>query len=290
MIAGFITWNPDPIAFHIFSYPIRWYSICWATALLLGFYNMGKLYRNQKIPDEIFSPLFMYCFFGVFIGARLGHCLFYEPAYYLNHITEMLLPIHKFPTGWRMTGYEGLSSHGGVLGMLFSIWLYSRRMGMNYLRILDNMGIIAPLSAACIRFGNMMNSEIVGNPTNMPWGVIFAANGEDFARHPAQLYESIFYLLVFIAAVCLYSQEKYRKKIGSGFFFGFCIFTIFTFRFFIEFIKADQVESEANFLINIGQILSIPLALLGLYCMSGGKYCKKFAEKPGAKIFSQKKK
>jgi phosphatidylglycerol---prolipoprotein diacylglyceryl transferase len=290
MTAAFITWNPDPIAFHLLSFPVRWYSICWALALLLGFYNMGRLYRSQKIPEEVFNPLFMYCFFGVFIGARLGHCLFYEPLYYLNHITEMLLPIHKFPTGWRITGYEGLSSHGGVIGMFFSLWLYSRKMGMSYLHILDNMGIIAPLSAACIRFGNVMNSEIVGVPTSMPWGVIFAANGEDFARHPAQFYESMFYVLVFVAAVCLYSREKYRKKVGEGFFFGFCVFTIFTFRFFIEFIKEDQVESEAAFLLNIGQMLSIPLALVGLYCMLGGKYCKRYAERFGTEKFSSKRK
>ena len=225
---AFITWNPDPVAFHLLTWPVKWYSLCWATALLLGYYNMGRLYKKQHIPDEVFAPLFTYCFLGVLIGARLGHCLFYEPVYYIHHLGEMILPIKKYADGWHVVGYEGLSSHGGVFGMLFAIWLYSRKMGMHYLRVLDNMGIATPLSAACIRFGNVMNSEIVGVPTDLPWGVIFAANGEDFARHPAQFYECLFYLLVFVGALCLYAIPKLKTKVGTGFFFGYCLTTIFT--------------------------------------------------------------
>jgi prolipoprotein diacylglyceryltransferase len=157
---------------------------------------------------------------------------------------------------------------------------------MHYLRVLDNMGIATPLSAACIRFGNVMNSEIVGVPTDLPWGVIFAANGENFARHPAQFYECLFYLLVFVGALCLYAIPRLKTKVGTGFFFGYCLTTIFTFRILIEFIKADQVAEEATMLLNIGQILSIPLALVGIYCMIGGKYCLKYAEKPGDKIYT----
>ena len=211
------------------------------------------------------------------IGARLGHCLFYEPAFYLSHPIEMLLPIHKFQSGWRLVGYEGLSSHGGVLGLFVAIWLYCKHTKMNVMHVLDNMGVITPLSAAFIRLGNLMNSEIVGHPTDMPWGFIFARNGEDFARHPAQLYESLTYLLIFIIFQFVYRKQAHR--VGSGYFFGLCLTSIFTFRFFIEFIKADQVAAEADFLINIGQLLSLPLVALGLYCLLGGKYCRKLAEK-----------
>lgn len=277
MIPSFIHWSPDVVAFTVFGFQVRWYALCWCLALYLAYFNMHRLYRHQKISDEIFEPIFIYCFLGVLIGARLGHCLFYEPAFYLSHPIEMLLPIHKFPSGWRLVGYEGLSSHGGVLGLFVAIWLYCKHTKMNVMHVLDNMGVITPLSAAFIRLGNLMNSEIVGHPTDMPWGFIFARNGEDFARHPAQLYESLTYLFIFIIFQFVYRKQAHR--VGSGYFFGLCLTSIFTFRFFIEFIKADQVAAEADFLINIGQLLSLPLVALGLYCLLGGKYCRKLAEK-----------
>lgn len=274
---SFIHWAPDMTAFHVFGFPIRWYALCWCVALFSALILMHKLYRKQKIADEVFEPLFMYCFFGVLIGARLGHCLFYEPGYYLSHIVEMLLPIRHFQDGWRVVGYEGLASHGGVIGLIVAIALYCKKTKMNVMHVLDNLGIIAPLSSACIRVGNLMNSEIVGSPTDVPWGFIFANNGETFARHPAQLYEAFYYLLLFGIFLLVY---KYKSgKVGSGFFFGLCLTCIFLFRFFIEFIKADQVKSEADMLINIGQLLSIPLVIIGIYCMMGGKYCKQIAEK-----------
>lgn len=274
---SFINWSPDIIAFHIFGFPIRWYALCWCTALYLAYLNMHRLYRQQKISDALFEPIFVYCFLGVLIGARLGHCLFYEPGYFLTHPVEMVLPIRRFADGWKIVGYEGLSSHGGVIGLLIAIWLYCRKTKMNIMHVLDNMGIITPLSAAFIRLGNLMNSEIVGNATDLPWGFIFARNGEDFPRHPAQLYESIAYLLFFIAIQIVYHHKK--DKVGSGYFFGLCLTCIFTFRFFIEFIKADQVAAEADFIINIGQLLSLPLVAIGIYCLRGGKYCRLLAEK-----------
>ncbi|MBP3774791.1 MAG: prolipoprotein diacylglyceryl transferase [Bacteroidaceae bacterium] len=293
MLPEFVYWNPDPVIFHVLWFTIRWYALCWAAALLLGYFNMGRLFRHQGIPDEVFSPLFVYCFLGVLIGARLGHCLFYEPGYYLSHITEMLLPIRRIAGAWRLVGYEGLSSHGGIFGMLFAIWLYSRRTGVNILRVLDDMGLATPLSAACIRMGNLFNSEIVGYPTEMPWGFVFAANGEDFARHPAQLYESLFYVLVFIVGLLIYRHGRNKERVGTGFFFGWCLTAIFAFRILIEFIKVDQVDAEAGMLLNIGQLLSIPFLAVGLYCMLGGKYCLRYAENPKApkyKPLSNKKK
>lgn len=274
---SFINWSPDVVAFHVFGFPVRWYGLCWCIALLLAYLNMHHLYRSQKIPEKKFEPLFLYCFLGVIIGARLGHCLFYEPGYFIPRPVEMILPIRRINGVWKIIGYEGLSSHGGVLGLLVAIWLYSRKTGVNVVHVLDNMGVITPLSAGFIRLGNLMNSEIVGDPTSMPWGFIFLNNGENFARHPAQLYESIFYILLFFVFLLVYHFQK--KRIGTGWFFGLCLTVIFTFRFFIEFLKADQVAAEAGHLINIGQLLSIPLVLLGIYCMCGGKWCRRLAEK-----------
>ena len=153
MIPCFIHWSPDVVAFSVFGFHVRWYALCWCLALYLAYFNMHRLYRHQKISDEIFEPIFIYCFLGVLIGARLGHCLFYEPAFYLSHPIEMLLPIHKFQSGWRLVGYEGLSSHGGVLGLFVAIWLYCKHTKMNVMHVLDNMGVITPLSAAFIRLG-----------------------------------------------------------------------------------------------------------------------------------------
>ena len=181
---------------------------------------------------------------------------------------------------WKMVGYEGLSSHGGVLGLFVAIWLYCRKTKVNVMRVLDNMGVATPLSAAFIRLGNLFNSEIVGYPTDMPWGFVFLNNGETFARHPAQLYESLFYLSFFFVMLAVYRYHK--RRTGSGFFFGLCLTVIFTFRILIELIKEDQVDFEAGQWLNMGQILSIPLVVIGLYCLLGGKWCRRIGEKPQA--------
>lgn len=262
----FVDWAPDPAVFFLFGNPVRWYSLCWVAALLLGYLNMGRLFRLQGVPQDKLDLVFVYCFVGVLIGARLGHCLFYEPAYYLAHPVEMLLPIRRIGGSWRLVGYEGLASHGGVIGLLLALWLFCRRTGMSLLHILDNMGLITPLSAAFIRLGNLMNSEIVGLPTTLPWGFVFRNNGELFARHPAQLYEALFYLLLFF--VFLAVQRRAFQRIGTGWFFGLCLTTIFTFRFFVEFLKDNQVDFEAYMPLNMGQLLSLPLVLIGVYFLS----------------------
>lgn len=279
ILPQFIYWNPNPVAFTIFSHEVRWYALCWCVGLLLGYIVMHRLYRHQHIPEEKFDPLFFYIFFGVIIGARLGHCLFYEPGYFLHHPLEMILPISKTADGgWRCTGYAGLASHGGVIGMLIALYLYVRKTGVNIMRILDNMGICAPLTACFIRLGNLFNSEIVGKPTDLPWGFVFAANGENFARHPGQLYEALAYLLIFIIGLILY--RFYSRKVGTGFFFGWCLTTIFTFRFLIEYVKDVQESFEQTMLLDMGQILSIPFIIIGVYCLAGGKLCRKLGEKP----------
>jgi len=282
---AFINWNPDTIAFELGPLAIRWYSLCWAAGLVGVYLLMHHIYRQQRIPEEKFDPMFIYCFFGILIGARLGHCLFYEPEYYLNHLTEMFLPIKEtsrpelwtswlkwLPTGndgthWSMTGYEGLASHGGTLGLMIALVLYSRKVKLNLLHVLDNVGIVTPLCACFIRLGNLMNSEIIGRPTDLPWAFIFE-KVDMLPRHPGQLYEAICYACFLFVGWFFY--KKYPEKVGTGFFFGLCLFLIFTARILIEYTKENQVDFENGMLFNMGQLLSVPFVLIGIYCMVRG--------------------
>ena len=264
----FITWNPDIFAFHIGAFGIRWYSLCWAIGLLSVYLLEHKLFREQRIPEEKFDPLVFYCFFGILIGARLGHCLFYEPGYFLSsptHIVEMIVPAKLGVDGsWHLTGYEGLASHGGTLGLILALILYVRRMDMKLWTVLDNIAIVTPICACAIRLGNLMNSEIIGRPTDVPWAFIFE-RVDMLPRHPGQLYEALAYALFF--GVHWYFYRHYPKKVGTGFFFGLCLFLIFTARIFIEYTKENQVDFEQGMLFNMGQLLSVPFVLIGAYCM-----------------------
>lgn len=272
----FVHWNPDAIALDLGFFAIRWYSLCWCIGLASVYILMHRIYREQKLSDEKFEPLFMYCFIGILAGARLGHCLFYEPSYFLSHPIEMFLPIHHTADGgWKFTGYEGLASHGGTIGMMIALCIYSRRQKINIMHVLDNIGIVTPICACCIRLGNLMNSEIIGRPTDVPWAFIFE-RVDTLPRHPGQLYEAICYACFFFVGWILY--RKFPKKVGTGFFFGLCLVLIFTSRILIEYTKENQVDFESGMFLNMGQLLSIPFVLLGLYCMCGGKWCKKLAE------------
>lgn len=192
----FIDWQPDINAFSVGPVEGKWYSLMWAVGLILAYFIVKRLYRHQNIPEEKFDPLFVYCFLGVLIGARLGHCLFYEPEYYLgskNGFIEMLLPIKILPDGdWKFHGYAGLASHGGAIGCFLAMWIYSVRNKVGLLTVVDNVCIAVPLTACCIRIGNLMNSEIIGIQTDVPWAFIFhtrdaLVDGVAVPRHPAQL-------------------------------------------------------------------------------------------------------
>lgn len=268
----FIYWQPNEIAFHVGSYGVRWYGLCWLTGLTLGFFLMQWLYKKHKYPDEKFEPLFLYVFIGVLVGARLGHCIFYQPDYFLTsgkHFVEMFLPIKfLYGGGWKFIGYEGLASHGGVAGMLVGLYMYIRKYKMPTWVVLDFMGICSGITATFIRLGNLMNSEIIGKQTDVPWAFIFA-NVDQAPRHPGQLYESLFYLFTFIVILLIY--RKHPEKVGTGFYFGLCLTMIFTFRFLIEYTKEIQEAFEAGLPIDMGQILSIPLIALGVWAMITSK-------------------
>ena len=221
-LLNYIVWDPDPILFHLGPIALRYYATCWLVGLLLGYLLMQRLYRQQKIGDEKFEPLFIYIFIGILAGARLGHCLFYQPEYFLSqwdHVVEMLIPMHHLPDGsWKFTGYEGLASHGGVIGMFVAIWLYCRNLKVNGWVVLDNMGICSGIAAAFIRIGNLMNSEIIGKVTDVPWAFIFVKE-DQYPRHPGQLYEAIAYLIIFLLIFFIYKKKR-PKSVGSGLYFG----------------------------------------------------------------------
>ena len=287
-----IHWNPDPELFKLFgTISIRYYGLLWLIGLALAFFIVKKQYADRRIGSDKFDPLFFYCFFGILIGARLGHCLFYEPEYYFSGwkpFLEMFLPI-RFGEGWRwtFTGYRGLASHGGTLGLIIALWLYCRKTKVHYMDVLDMIAVATPITACCIRLANLMNSEIIGRPTTVPWAFVFEQE-DMLPRHPAQLYEAIAYFVFFLIMVWLYRRKKQPMEQKSrtdfskgsktvaqplssgyhrGFYFGLCLTEIFAFRFFVEFLKENQVDFEEGMTLNMGQWLSIPFVLIGLYFM-----------------------
>ena len=263
----YIIWNPDLVALHLGPLAIRWYALCWLIGLLAGYLIVKRLYRRQGLSDEVFDPLFIYCFLGILAGARLGHCLFYEPGYFLSsgqHIVEMFLPIRFTADGVHFTGYEGLASHGGTIGLIIAIVLYVKKTGVPLWRVLDNIAIATPVAACCIRLGNLMNSEIIGKVTDVPWAFIFQ-RVDAYPRHPGQLYEALCYIAFFFIGLAIYRRRP--QLAGTGFFFGLCLTLIFTSRFFIEYTKEIQEAFEAALPIDMGQILSLPFIAIGLWCM-----------------------
>ena len=310
----FITWNPSEVMGHIGPVALRWYGMCWLVGLVGSYFMVKWLYKDQKIKDELFDPLFIYCFIGILVGARLGHCLFYEPDYFLSsgsHFIEMFVPMHQMADGsWKYTGYAGLASHGGTLGLMIALWLYCRNTKMNIWHVLDDIAIATPIAACFIRLGNLMNSEIIGKPTDVPWAFIFE-QVDNVPRHPGQLYEALAYFCFIFVMFFAYQKSKKAnpqpltkakgeqareqelstlnsklstKKVGSGFFFGLVLTLIFTFRFFIEYTKADQVDFEAGMLFNMGQLLSVLFIIIGVACMIGGKWMQRLGAKQGNKV------
>ncbi|MDR0961584.1 MAG: prolipoprotein diacylglyceryl transferase [Mediterranea sp.] len=263
----FINWNPDPVIFSLGPIPLRYYGLLWVIGIALAYLVVRFQFRDKKIGDNKFDPLLWYCVLGVFIGARLGHCIFYEPEHYLTSLTgivEMLLPFRYVGGSWHWAGYAGLASHGGTLGLIVGIGLYCRKYKVHFMDILDMLGVAAPIAACCIRLANLMNSEIIGKSTDVAWAFVFERI-DKLPRHPAQLYEAIAYFVFFLLMLFIYKQ--YGKKVRRGFFFGLCLTEIFAFRFFIEFLKENQVDFEQSMTFNMGQWLSIPFILIGLYCM-----------------------
>ena len=246
-----LIWNIDPEIFQLGPFAPRWYGVLFALGFALGYWIMVPIYRRERRPEENLSSLFLYILLGTMIGARLGHVLFYQPDYYLARPWEIL-----------MIWQGGLASHGGFIGVLIAIYLYSSKYrDMSFLELSDRLTIPALLTAGFIRIGNFFNSEIVGVPSTLPWAVIFL-RVDDIPRHPAMLYESIVYLLLFLALYIAYWKSEIIKTPGRV--LGLAFVIAFTARFLIEFVKEEQVLFEQGMVLNVGQLLSIPFILIGV--------------------------
>ncbi|WP_281231428.1 prolipoprotein diacylglyceryl transferase [Flavobacterium gelatinilyticum] len=259
---GVVYWNVDPVIFWITnSFPLKYYGALFACGLLLGFYIVRNIYKKENLSLDNLDTLLIYVIVGTVLGARLGHCIFYEPGYFLQHPVEILLPIQKINGAYEFVGYQGLASHGGSIGVLTAMILYCRKYKVKFFSLLDKMSVAVPVTGAFIRFGNFMNSEIYGKPTNGSWGVVFERD-DLIPRHPTQLYEAFAYLLIFGILFYMYKSETIRK--AHGLIFGSFLTLLFLARFIIEFFKENQEAFENNMLINMGQILSIPFIIIGL--------------------------
>lgn len=288
MIPLYITWNPSPEMINIAGFPIRWYGLLFAAGFFFGYLIMQKFFKRQNIPLKVLDRLTIYMLIGTVIGARLGHCLFYEPGYYLSNPWQIL----NLRQG-------GLASHGAAIGILASLWVFSWKEKRPYFWIVDQIVIVVALSGFFIRTGNLLNSEIIGSPTTVPWGFIFEqapitlSNLGDVPsnmlpllkqygnvpRHPTQIYEALFYLFVFVSLFWLYWKKNAENK--PFFLTGLFMVLVFGFRFFVEFYKDVQVDFEHNLTLNMGQWLSIPIVIIGILLILYSVRTKKKRESLG---------
>jgi prolipoprotein diacylglyceryl transferase len=257
----FINWNHDGSIIDLGFYDLRWYSLLFAMGFVLSFILIKRQFKIEQVSEEKLDILFIYIVVATVLGARLGHCLFYEFDYYSRHPIEILLPFRFFPE-FELTGFRGLASHGGAIGILIAVLIYSKTQKMNALWVLDKLALVIPLAAGCIRVGNLFNSEMIGNPTDVPWAFVFE-NVDSLPRHPGQLYEAISYFSIFLF-LNLISMNVKRE---NGFMFGLFLVLMFSARFFLEFFKINQVSFESSMALNMGQILSLPFIIVGFILM-----------------------
>jgi prolipoprotein diacylglyceryl transferase len=259
----FIHWNVNPEIVKVFGISIRYYGILFVGGIVLALFLLEKMAKREGFSQKEWDKLTLYGLIGIIAGARLGQYLFYEPSQLISHPLEVILPIEQLPDGhYHFIGYQGLASHGGALGLILALALFTYQTKRNLWVTLDLVAVVTPIAGFFIRMANLMNSEIYGKKTDVPWAFIFE-RVDQVPRHPSQIYEGLSYLTIF--ALNMYLYKKMRSKVGSGFFFGLTIVLIFIARFFIEFLKAPQEAFERNMSLDMGQWLSIPFVLIGLY-------------------------
>lgn len=258
----FVRWNVNPEIFRIGGFALRYYSILFAIAFILGYLLIKSMYQKEGLNQEKLNPLLLYILLGTLIGARLGQVFFYEFGYFKDHPFEIILPFRITNRSFEWTGYQGLASHGGAVGILIALFLYCKNYHENFLKVMDKLVIAVALAGFFIRTGNLFNSEIIGRPANVSWAFIFER--VDLApRHPSQVYEALAYLFIFFG---LWSLHK-RKSVGlkRGLLFGLFLVLMFMARLLIEFTKENQEAFESSLPINMGQILSLPFIITGFY-------------------------
>ena len=251
MILSHIVWDINPEIFSLGPLSIRYYGLLWAMSFLLGYMIFERIVKKESLPKDYLDSLTMYMLIGTVAGARLGHCLFYQPDYYLSHPWEILFIWHG-----------GLASHGAAIGIILSLYFFSRKTKRPLIYILDRIVITVALAGVLIRLGNLMNSEIYGIQTDLPWGFIFKQNNEIVPKHPTQIYEALSYLIGYLVLHFMYIKTNAKPK--PGLLFGLFLIFIFATRFLIEFIKEPQVGFEENMVLNMGQWLSIPFIIAGI--------------------------
>ncbi|OQX74300.1 MAG: prolipoprotein diacylglyceryl transferase [Bacteroidetes bacterium 4484_276] len=251
MLLNYIEWNVNPELFPGTWLPVRWYGLLFASSFFFGYLILMRVFKHEKLPVNLLDQLATYMVISTIIGARLGHILFYEPAFYLNKPLEIL----KIWNG-------GLASHGAAIGIMVGLYLYSLKNKMPYFWVLDRIAIVVALAGFFIRLGNLMNSEILGEPTTLPWAFIFVKIS-DIPRHPTQIYEAFSYLAIFGYLYWYYWKTDGKPK--PGLISGIFLILLFAVRFLIEFLKEPQVNFESSMALNMGQLLSLPLILLGFY-------------------------
>ena len=267
MLLNVIHWKFDPILFKLGPLTVAWYGACFAAAFLLGNWLMKKMFVKENRNVDDLEALFIYMVVGTILGARLGHCFFYQPGYYFSHPLEIIQV-------WK----GGLASHGGAIGIFLALFLFSKKYKYSYLEVLDRIVLPVALAGFFIRLGNFFNSEIVGTITDRPWGVVFENKIRYLgtaARHPAQMYESLCYLAIFVLLALLF----YKKDAGNyrGRLLGIFLTLVFGCRFLIEFVKSRQADFGHNFILSMGQVLSLPMIILGLILLVRAKSLKTVA-------------
>lgn len=247
-----VTWDVNPALFHLGSFEVRYYGVLWAVALGISAYIFHHIMIREGLSEKTFDSVFWFGVISTVWGSRLGHCLFYDPGYYLTHPVE-ILDIRQ----------GGMASHGAAVGLLIGLWLFSRKNKLPYIWSLDRISIVVAISGVAVRLGNLMNSEIYGTVTSLPWGFIFVRDGETLPKHPTQIYEALCYLVLFVILLWMYYKKDLARR-RPGVMFGFFLIILFGTRFLIEFIKNPQVDFEQNMVLNMGQLLSIPFIVAGV--------------------------
>ena len=269
----YIDWDPIT-SIDLGFLELHFYSMMWIIAFILGFYITKRIFRNDGQSDEALDSLFIYSVLGIMLGARLGHVIFYQSELITEDFFSIFLPF-RFKGGIEFTGFQGLASHGAAIAMIISMYIYNKKvLHKTVLWILDRVVIPVALGAVFVRIGNFINSEIIGKETDSVFGEVFKQLGETQPRHPAQLYEAFCYVFVFL--ILFYFYWKTKKSEQQGFLFGLFLVLLWTVRFFVEYVKEAQNIERVDWLLNTGQLLSIPFVLIGLYFM--------FVYKPKTKL------
>ncbi|MDE5736422.1 MAG: prolipoprotein diacylglyceryl transferase [Bacteroidales bacterium] len=250
---AYVTWTVNPTAFTVFGLEIRWYGVLFALTIAIGYLILSKMFRKENQSETLIDTMLWYVVLAVVVGARLGHCLFYEPAYYLtaDHWIEIL---------YIRDG--GLASHGAAIAILIAVYLVARKYKLAYWYLLDRLVIVVALGGLFIRTGNLMNSEIYGHATTLPWGFLFLRNGEVMPKHPTQIYEALSYFLLFLGLLAYYIKKDGKPK--EGVLFSCFLIVCFGMRFLIEFVKENQELWEDDYVLNMGQMLSLPFIATGI--------------------------